>query len=85
MKKPMPMPMESKEERIRMRAYEIWCEEGQPAGRDQDNWLRACEEIEADLREAAGMPPKKPRTAAAKPKVTKIAKTGKSSSAVLHS
>lgn len=82
-----PMTEDMKQERIRMRAYEIWCEEGRPDGRDQDNWLKACDEIEADLRQAAGLPPKKP-VPAAKPKVAKMsrpAKTGKSASTVLHS
>jgi hypothetical protein len=82
-----PMTADMKEERIRMRAYEIWCEEGQPQGRDMENWLKACDEIEADLRKAAGLAPKKPAAAkpaasSAKPKVTKAAK---SASAVLHS
>ena len=81
-----PMTADMKEERIRTRAYEIWCEEGQPQGRDVENWLKACEEIEADLREAAGLAPKQP--AAAKPKTAKIAKPAKAAkpaSAVLHS
>jgi hypothetical protein len=80
-----PMSAEAKEERIRLRAYEIWCEEGMPEGRHEANWLRACEEIEADLREAAGMPAKKPRAAAAKPRVTKLAKPAKPSATILHS
>jgi hypothetical protein len=81
-----PISAESKEERIRTRAYEIWCEEGQPEGRDEDNWLRACDEIEADLRKAAGLAPKKPGAAAAKPAITKIVKSAKpGKSAILHS
>lgn len=82
-----PMTDDTKQERIRLRAYEIWCEEGRPDGRDMENWLKACDEIETDLRSAAGLPPKKP-AAAAKPRVTKMAKpakAGKAASTVLHS
>ena len=82
-----PMTEDVKQERIRTRAYEIWCEEGRPEGRDHDNWLKACDEIEADLRKAAGLSPKKPRVVAPKPAISKITKSTKSgkSAAILHS
>jgi len=35
---------------IRLRAYTIWIEEGQPHGRDLEHWLRARDEL---LRKAA--------------------------------
>jgi hypothetical protein len=38
-----------KEERIRQRAYDIWCALGWPKGRDQEHWEQAGREIqEAD-------------------------------------
>jgi hypothetical protein len=33
------------EHKIRRRAYQIWSEEGQPAGRDREHWIRAKAEI----------------------------------------
>ncbi len=36
------------EERIRARAYEIWEEEGRPAGRDVEHWIRAVLELARD-------------------------------------
>ncbi|MBA1143072.1 DUF2934 domain-containing protein [Mesorhizobium neociceri] len=44
--------MPSKEERIKQRAYEIWEREGHPAGRDQEHWDQAVQEIEAEGPEA---------------------------------
>ena len=35
-----------KEERIRRRAYNIWCAEGWPKGRAQEHWEQACREVE---------------------------------------
>ncbi|PTM78137.1 hypothetical protein C8J29_10492 [Cereibacter johrii] len=43
---------DDREARIRQRAYELWEAEGQPAGRDQDYWLRA----EAELAEDKPVP-----------------------------
>ena len=37
------------ERRIRDRAYSIWEEEGRPEGRDVDHWLRAAQEIAAEV------------------------------------
>jgi hypothetical protein len=39
---------ENVERLIRDRAYDIWEEEGRPAGRDVEHWLRACQEIAAE-------------------------------------
>ena len=49
-----------KEERISRRAYDIWCAEGWPKGRDQEHWEQARREIEhetvLDLTGAAQQP-----------------------------
>lgn len=45
--------IETQEERIRKRAYEIWTDEGQPEGRQDEHWHRAREEIEAELARQA--------------------------------
>jgi DUF2934 family protein len=34
------------EQRVRERAYQIWLEEGQPAGREREHWERAKAQIE---------------------------------------
>ena len=47
---PFSVPsIETQDERIRKRAYEIWCDEGCPEGRQDEHWHRAREEIEAEL------------------------------------
>lgn len=33
------------EHKIRRRAYQIWSEEGQPAGHDREHWIRAKAEV----------------------------------------
>ena len=33
------------EYKIRRRAYQIWSEEGQPAGLDREHWIRARAEV----------------------------------------
>ena len=38
-------PLAVMEDKIRRRAYEIWEEEGRPADREQDHWLRAKEDL----------------------------------------
>jgi Protein of unknown function (DUF2934) len=40
------MDPDEAEYRIRLRAHEIWEEEGRPKGRDVDHWTRAKWEIE---------------------------------------
>jgi hypothetical protein len=39
-------PKMDREERIRRRAYDIWCAEGWPKGREREHWEQACREIE---------------------------------------
>ena len=53
------------EQRIRTRAYEIWEREGRPDGREHEQWLAACREIEGEA--GAPQPAKQasPRSAAA--------------------
>jgi hypothetical protein len=41
------------EDRIRMRAYDIWIAEGCPAGREKDHWEQAAAEIEATTTDAS--------------------------------
>ena len=41
------------EDRIRERAFEIYIEEGQPFGKEQEHWERAKREIEKKDREGA--------------------------------
>lgn len=40
----------SREAQIRQRAYEIWQRDGQPEGRDEENWSRAVQEIDDEDR-----------------------------------
>jgi hypothetical protein len=50
--------------RIRERAHQIWVDEGQVEGRDEEHWHRAEREItaeEASTTEAQPEPPAKPR------------------------
>lgn len=42
------MSQTSKEEAIRLRAYQIWQDEGQPDGQDLVHWHRATQEILAE-------------------------------------
>ena len=44
--RPFPAGKPLDEERIRVLAYNIWIEEGQPQGRDVDHWMRARGELE---------------------------------------
>ena len=39
-----------KEEWIRRRAYNIWCAEGWPKGRDKAHWEQASKEVERETR-----------------------------------
>jgi hypothetical protein len=50
-------PAESIEDRIRLRAYQIWEHEGRPEGREHDHWERAVREIEAEMNSHASHPP----------------------------
>ncbi len=47
-----------REERIRRRAYNIWCAEGRPKGREQAHWEQASKEVEREARlNTYGEPP----------------------------
>lgn len=37
-------------ERIRMRAYQIWEQEGRPHGRDEEHWREAERQLEVEFR-----------------------------------
>jgi len=39
---------ETQEERIRIRAYWLWVEEGYPDGRHEENWVEATRLVEAE-------------------------------------
>lgn len=41
---------QSREQRIRDRAYVIWTREGRPEGREDVHWRLACEDIESEGR-----------------------------------
>ncbi len=43
---PIEKDLGTKDGDIRVRAYEIWLNEGQPEGRELDHWLRAKWEVE---------------------------------------
>ena len=45
------------EQRIRVRAYELWLEEGKPEGKDKEHWERAQTEIEKLAEPAIGPSP----------------------------
>lgn len=69
----------TKDEAIRVRAYEIWVAEGRPHGHDYDHWLRAVREVEAEVVLEVETPPAKkaakPRATAAKASTPKPATT----------
>jgi len=48
---PTPLPLE---ERIRLRAYELYVERGNESGSEMEDWLQAEEEILRAVAEAAG-------------------------------
>lgn len=72
---------ETIERRIRDRAYRIWEEEGRPAGRDVDHWLRAAQEVAAEDHARNGAdeaaPPAAEAAAPAKPKRTRSPRAAK--------
>ncbi len=45
-----------RDERIRKRAHEIWEREGRPDGADEQHWLQASREIDAEDQPAASEP-----------------------------
>jgi len=47
--------VDDREERIRLRAYELWLLEGQPEGREEEHWFRAAEAVRLeDIENSAG-------------------------------
>jgi hypothetical protein len=50
-----------KDELIRLRAYEIWIQEGQPEGKEEEHWRRARRDIEGVMDEDEGFTPVSPR------------------------
>ena len=44
------------EDLIRARAHKIWVDEGEPEGRSETHWLRAQEELQAELAAAKPHP-----------------------------
>jgi len=51
----------TKEELIRLRAYAIWIEEGQPEGREREHWEKARSEMcDVGRDSAPGAPGEKP-------------------------
>ncbi len=48
-----PRGPEITHEMIAKRAFEIWCEKGCPIGGEAENWLRAQDELSAELGLAA--------------------------------
>jgi len=49
-------PIHFSEEQIARRAYQIWEEEGQIHGRDQEYWFRAIEELTQEARGGLEIP-----------------------------
>ena len=68
---------ESRDERIRRRAYEIWDREGRSHGRHEDHWHQAAVEIDAEDRKGAASEPAETAAAHAPAEPT-IAASGRS-------
>ncbi|MBV8456529.1 MAG: DUF2934 domain-containing protein [Acetobacteraceae bacterium] len=73
--------MDSVEQQIRNRAYQIWEEEGRPHGREHEHWERARSDVLAAQKTRAATPPAslkkatgKPSESSAKPKRAKSSK-----------
>jgi hypothetical protein len=49
----MPNLPANLEERVRVVAYNLWLQEGQPNGRAEEHWFRANELVNAEAHEAA--------------------------------
>ena len=61
---------DTREDRVRQRAHEIWLREGQPEGQDERHWAAAEAEIDA---EAAAKPKKAAKTPAPNAELKKVA------------
>jgi hypothetical protein len=73
---------DSREDRIRARAHEIWLNEGQPSGHEQRHWEQAAADVDAEDSKAKKPAAKKPAAAKAGPKkasgaAAAVAKTSK--------
>lgn len=64
--------MNGREERIRLRAYQLWQADGCCDGRDVEHWAQAEREVDAEAA-AAPADPGRPQAAAARKKVAKAA------------
>ncbi|WP_142847050.1 DUF2934 domain-containing protein [Telmatospirillum sp. J64-1] len=53
----MPQRLFPVEEQIRRRAYELWEDQGRPAGREHEHWLQAEREILGQGGEVSGGAP----------------------------
>jgi hypothetical protein len=62
-----------REDRIRIRAYEIWVAEGSPEGRERDHWEQAVAEVEASITDAQESASMNPATEAEAPTVAEEA------------
>ncbi|MBI2240588.1 MAG: DUF2934 domain-containing protein [Magnetospirillum gryphiswaldense] len=63
------------QDQIQELAYRLWQEDGSPAGRDMDYWLRAEAALHTTVK------PKAEKKAVAKPKIAKPAAKAKASAA----
>ncbi len=61
---------DSREDRIRARAHQIWLDEGQPSGNEQRHWEQAAADVDAEDAKAK-KPAAKKATAAKKPAAAK--------------
>lgn len=63
-------PVESREQRIRERAYQLWIEEGCPHGRALDHWTKAAALVgdSGDVTVELSQPSKATATKARKPR-----------------
>jgi len=53
----MPYDTQTAEDAIRQRSYFIWEREGRPFGKEQEHWIRAKAELEAELEAAVKTAP----------------------------
>ena len=49
---------ETRERRIRDRAYRLWDEEGRPDGRQHEHWIRACDLVQREGERPPGQDPR---------------------------
>ena len=61
---------DSREDRIRARAHQIWLNEGQPGGGEQRHWLQAANDIDAEDSKSEDDKPAAKKAAAVKKAAT---------------